>query len=139
MRFLAHPRHHSGGNQHGNRSEPKACLNATGQASHHAQQQRANAIAQITPDQKKLVFEKTISFLPYETGWPPSYKYDCLPDPPQFKNRFAWNGSGSPLATPPMPQREERAEDCHPSDVEATFEEEDAELKRQVERNRWGR
>jgi len=92
-----------------------------------------------TPDRKKLMFEKTISFLPYETGWPPSYKNDCLPEPPQFKNRFAWNGSGSPLATPPMPQREERAEDCHPSDVEATFDEEEAELKRQVERNRWGR
>jgi hypothetical protein len=91
-----------------------------------------------TPTGKPLVFEKTISFLPYETGWPPSYRYDCLPDPPVFKNPFAWNGSGPQPATPPTPQREERAEDCHPSDVEATFEEEDSELKRQMERNRWG-
>jgi hypothetical protein len=34
--------------------------------------------------------------------------------------------------------REERAPDCHPSEVEASFEEEDTELKRQMERNRWG-
>lgn len=49
-----------------------------------------------TPTGKPLVFEKTIAFLPFETGWPPIYKYDCLPDPPSFKNPFAWNGS-SPL------------------------------------------
>ena len=92
-----------------------------------------------TPSKKPLVFEQTISFLPYETGWPPSYKNDCLPDPPVFKNRFAWNGASPPQPAPPEPEREERSPDCHPSDVEATFEEEDAELKRQIERNRWGR
>lgn len=92
-----------------------------------------------TPTGKPLIFEKTISFLPYETGWPPSYRYDCLPDPPQFKNPFAWNGSGAPPSNPPTPEREERDPDCHPSEVEATFEEEDSELKRQIERNRWGR
>jgi len=91
-----------------------------------------------TPSGKPLVFEKTISFLPYETGWPPSYKYDCLPDPPQFKNPFAWNGSGPQPSAPPTPEREERDPDCHPSEVEATFEEEDTELKRQMERTRWG-
>lgn len=91
-----------------------------------------------TPNGKPLVFEKTISFLPYETGWPPSYRYDCLPDPPQFKNPFAWNGTGAPPPTPPTPQREERAEDCHPSDVDASWEEEESELQRQIERNRWG-
>lgn len=46
-----------------------------------------------TPTGKPLVFEKTIAFLPFETGWPPIYKYDCLPDPPSFRNRFAWDGS----------------------------------------------
>lgn len=91
-----------------------------------------------TPTGKPLVFEKTLSFLPYETGWPPSYKSDCLPDPPQFKNPFAWNGSGPQPSAPPTPERQERDPDCHPSEVEATFEEEDTELKRQVERNRWG-
>jgi TonB family protein len=91
-----------------------------------------------TPGGKPLVFEQTISFLPYETGWPPSYKYDCLPDPPAFKNPFAWNGQGHPSAQP-TPTREERSPDCHPSDITGTFEEEDSELQRQVERNRWGR
>jgi TonB family protein len=92
-----------------------------------------------TPNGKPLVFEQTISFLPYETGWPPSYKYDCLPDPPAFKNRFTWNGTSPQQPPAPEPEREERSPDCHPSDIEATFEEEDSELKRQMERNRWGR
>lgn len=92
-----------------------------------------------TPGGKPLVFEKTISFLPYETGWPPSYRYDCLPDPPTFKNRFAWDGAGQPPANPPAPEREERDPGCHPSDVEASWEEEDSELQRQIERNRWAR
>lgn len=92
-----------------------------------------------TPNGKALIFEQTISFLPYETGWPPSYKYDCLPDPPSFKNPFAWDGASPQQSYAPELVREERSPDCHPSDVEASFEEEDSELKRQVERNRWGR
>lgn len=52
-----------------------------------------------TPTGKPLVFEKTIAFVPFETGWPPIYKNDCLPDPPSFHNPFAWNGS-SPRRTP---------------------------------------
>lgn len=92
-----------------------------------------------TPSGKPLVFEKTISFLPYETGWPPSYKYDCLPDPPAFKNRFVWDGTSPQQPPPPELEREARSPDCHPSDVTGTFEEEAAELKRQIERNRWGR
>lgn len=91
-----------------------------------------------TPTGKPLVFEKTISFMPYETGWPPSYKYDCLPDPPQFKNPFALNGASGQQPYSPPPTREERDPDCHPSDVTSTFEEEETELKRQMERNRWG-
>lgn len=93
-----------------------------------------------TPTGKPLVFEQTIAFLPYETGWPPSYKNDCLPDPPTFRSPFAWDGRGQPPGpSAPAPEREERSPDCHPSDVEATFAEEDSELQRQVERNRWGR
>jgi hypothetical protein len=91
-----------------------------------------------TPAGKPLVFEKTISFMPYETGWPPSYKYDCLPDPPQFRNPFAWNGAPGQQPHSPPPARDERDPDCHPSDVSSTFEEEETELKRQMERNRWG-
>ncbi|MEW5768998.1 MAG: energy transducer TonB [Pseudomonadota bacterium] len=92
-----------------------------------------------TPGGKPLVFEQTISFLPYETGWPPSYKYDCLPDPPAFKNPFAWDGASPQPPSQPMPVLEERSPDCHPSDITGTFEEEDSELERQIERNRWGR
>lgn len=92
-----------------------------------------------TPSGKPLVFEKTISFLPYESGWPPSYKYDCLPDPPTFKNQFVWDGTSPQKPPPPEPEREARSPDCHPSDITGTFEEEATELKRQIERNRWGR
>ncbi|MEW6120913.1 MAG: energy transducer TonB [Pseudomonadota bacterium] len=92
-----------------------------------------------TPTGEPLIFEKTISLQPFETGWPPSYRYDCLPDPPQFKNPFGWNGAGAPPPAPPPTRREERAEDCHPSDVDASWEEEESELQRQIERNRWGR
>lgn len=45
-----------------------------------------------TPTGEPLIFQKTIAFVPFETGWPPIYKYDCLPDPPSFQNPFAWNG-----------------------------------------------
>jgi hypothetical protein len=52
-----------------------------------------------TPTGKPLIFEKTIALLPFETGWPPIYKYDCLPGPQAFKNPFSWNGS-SPQRVP---------------------------------------
>ena len=52
-----------------------------------------------TPTGKPLVFEQTIAFEPFETGWPPIYKYDCLPDPPSFHNPFAWDGS-TPQSAP---------------------------------------
>jgi hypothetical protein len=98
-----------------------------------------------TPTGKPLVFEQTISFLPYETGWPPSYKLDCLPDPPIFKNQFAWDGasprpgareypeSGSPSGRAPP------SADCDPDSTADSIEEEERELKRQMELLRWGR
>jgi hypothetical protein len=46
-----------------------------------------------TPTGRPLVFEQTIAYEPFETGWPPIYKYDCLPDPPKFHNPFVWDGS----------------------------------------------
>ncbi|MEY4026672.1 MAG: hypothetical protein RLZZ329_392, partial [Pseudomonadota bacterium] len=36
--------------------------------------------------------EKTISFSPFANDGPPLYKDDCLPDPPVFRNPFAWDG-----------------------------------------------
>lgn len=48
-----------------------------------------------TPTGKPLIFEKTISFTPYATDGPPSYKDDCLPDTPAFSNPFAWDGASA--------------------------------------------
>lgn len=45
-----------------------------------------------TPTGKPLIFEKTISFSPFAMDGPPTYKDDCLPDPPAFRNPFAWDG-----------------------------------------------
>jgi TonB family protein len=62
-----------------------------------------------TPTGKPLVFEKTIAFMPFDTGWPPIYKYDCMPDPPAFHNPFAWNGSS------PQRPSQDHQEDAAPS------------------------
>jgi hypothetical protein len=61
-----------------------------------------------TPTGKPLIFEKTISFSPFASDGPPLYKDDCLPDPPAFRNPFAWNGQSpqerqdSTSAEPPL-------------------------------------
>ncbi|OYY92342.1 MAG: hypothetical protein B7Y41_16235 [Hydrogenophilales bacterium 28-61-23] len=98
-----------------------------------------------TPTGKPLVFEQTISFEPFETGWPPSYKLDCLPDPPTFKNPFVWDGSSpqvasreysenvSPSSSAPPPA------DCVTDSTSHSIEEEERELKRQMDQWRWGR
>ncbi len=93
-----------------------------------------------TPTGKPLIFEKTISFMPFETGWPPIYKYDCLPDPPSFSNRFAWDGS-SPQRPAPAPQENSAASreaaptecpDAGPDSIEA----EEKDMERQFKE--WG-
>lgn len=91
-----------------------------------------------TPSGKPLVFEQTISFLPYETGWPPSYALDCLPEPETFKNPFAWDGASAAKPAdrehrPPPP------EGCPPDATAETIEEEERSFKRQMEQWRWGR
>lgn len=95
-----------------------------------------------TPTGKPLVFEQTISFLPYETGWPPSYKQDCLPDPPVFRNPFAWDGRspppGPPAESPPPEAEEPSRAECDPTSTASTIEEEERELARQINQNRWG-
>jgi hypothetical protein len=67
-----------------------------------AEQLARKAIANMpplppTPTGKPLVFEKTIAFTPHASDGPPMYKNDCLPDPPVFRNPFAWDGK-SPQA-----------------------------------------
>ena len=59
-----------------------------------------NAIAKMTrlpptPTGKPLIFEQTISFQPFADGGPPNYQDDCLPDPPVYRNRFAWDGKSA--------------------------------------------
>ncbi len=94
-----------------------------------------------TPTGKPLVFEKTIAFLPFETGWPPIYKYDCLPDPPSFHNPFAWNGSSPPRAAQAHPENTRPSDsatpqaecpDAGPDSIEA----EEKDMERQFKE--WG-
>ena len=94
-----------------------------------------------TPTGKPLVFEKTIAFLPFETGWPPIYKYDCLPDPPSFRNRFAWDGSSrqptsqagqESASTPDGAAQETECPDTGPDSIEA----EEKDMERQFKE--WG-
>jgi hypothetical protein len=56
-----------------------------------------------TPTGKPLIFEKTIAFTPYASDGPPSYQDDCLPDPPEFRNPFAWNGQSPQVRAAPQP------------------------------------
>ena len=94
-----------------------------------------------TPTGKPLVFEKTIAFVPFETGWPPIYKNDCLPDPPSFQNPFAWNGSSPQRAQHADPENaassrsaaaQTECPDAGPDSIEA--EEKDMERQFKV----WG-
>jgi TonB family protein len=95
-----------------------------------------------TPTGKPLVFEKTIAFVPFETGWPPIYKNDCLPDPPSFNNPFAWNGSSlqrtsqahQENASPSSraPRQAECPLDSEPDSIEA----EEKDMERQFKE--WG-
>ena len=59
-----------------------------------------------TPTGKPLIFEKTISFAPFASDGPPSYKDDCLLDPPAFRNPFAWDGKSPQVrAEPPKVEK----------------------------------
>lgn len=92
-----------------------------------------------TPTGLPLVFEQTISFQPFEVGGPPIYRNDCLPDPPAFRNPFAWDGQAAPArpasaaAEPPDPQA---LEECLRSLPEDSIEAESAQDRRQLEQ--WG-
>ena len=103
------------------------------------------AIAQMpalppTPNGQPLIFQQTISFQPFDTGWPPIYKYDCLPDLPSFKNPFAWDGQSaqSIQRVDAHTQKIETASnvDCPTDMMQDTIEAEAADAKRQFEL--WG-
>lgn len=95
-----------------------------------------------TPTGKPLVFEKTIAFVPFETGWPPIYKNDCLLDPLSFHNPFALNGSSPQRTsqehqenTSPSSNATQQAE-CPPDSEPDSIEAEEKDMERQFKE--WG-
>jgi hypothetical protein len=92
-----------------------------------------------TPTGKPLIFEKTISFTPFASDGPPSYKDDCLPDPPAFRNPFAWDGKSPQVrAEPPKTEKldPQAMEECLRQLPQDSIEAEMARDKRAMER--WG-
>ncbi len=87
------------------------------------------------PTGKPLIFQKTISFQPVDNGWPPIYKYDCLPDPPAFKNPFAWDGQSSQTIKQENLKvvKSEPMTDCPTDLMEDSIEAEAADMQRQFE------
>ncbi|WP_254606996.1 energy transducer TonB [Rhodoferax sp. BAB1] len=92
-----------------------------------------------TPTGKTLIFEKTISFQPFDSDGPPLYKNDCLPDPPAFRNPFMWDGKSPQVRTVPVPSEKPdpaALEECLKQLPEDSIEAEGAHDKRQLEQ--WG-
>ena len=68
-----------------------------------------------TPTGKPLIFDKTISFSPFANDGPPLYRDDCLPEPPVFRNPFAWDGKSPQVVaaqTPTAPLDPQALADC---------------------------
>ncbi len=90
-----------------------------------------------TPTGEPLVFEKTISFQPFEAGWPPMYKYDCLPDPPTFNNPWVWDGKSarvqSVTETQSSPGKKKPKPNECPDIPPDTLEAEAADMQRQFD------
>jgi hypothetical protein len=85
-----------------------AKLDTLWSTSAHAEKLARKAIQNMpalppTPTGKPLIFEKTISFSPFASDGPPTYKDDCLPDTPAFKNPFAWDGKSAQVKAQPAP------------------------------------
>ena len=93
-----------------------------------------------TPTGQPLIFEKTISFQPFEDGGPPVYKDDCLPDPPSYSNPFAWDGQSpqvrreaqAPVENPDPKALAECLKQLQPDSIEAEI----AHDRKQLEQ--WG-
>lgn len=95
-----------------------------------------------TPTGKPLIFEKTISFTPFASDSPPSYKDDCLPDPPVFHNPFAWDGKSPPVrAEPPKTEKldPQALEECVRQLPQDSIEAETARDQRAMERWGWSK
>ena len=92
-----------------------------------------------TPSGKPLIFEKTISFQPFDSDGPPIYKNNCLPDPPAFRNPFAWDGKSPQLGTtPPAAEKPDphALEGCLNQLPQDSIEAESAHDQRQLDQ--WG-
>ncbi len=91
-----------------------------------------------TPSGQPLVFERTIAFTPFASDVPPLYKDDCLPDPPAYRNPFAWDGRSAPAATAALPAAEppdpEALADCLRQRPQDSIEAESAHDQRELER-----
>jgi hypothetical protein len=96
-----------------------------------------------TPTGKPLIFEQTIAFEPFDTGWPPNYKLDCLPDPPHFNDPFAWDGSSPQNAHLALPESASLSSsvnpqgDCTTDATSDSVDTENADMNRQLDQ--WGR
>lgn len=94
-----------------------------------------------TPTGEPLVFEKTISFQPFDADVPPIYKDDCIPDPPAYRNPFAWDGQSPQVRAVPVAQPAKALDplalaECLKQLPPDTIEAEAAHNQRQLEQ--WG-
>lgn len=95
-----------------------------------------------TPTGKPLIFDRTISFTPFAADGPPLYRYDCLPDPPAYGNRFAWDGKSPQVPAEPMPVDKpdpQALEDCLKQLPRDSIEAESARDQRLMDRWGWSR
>lgn len=92
-----------------------------------------------TPTGRPLIFEKTISFSPFASDGTPTYKDDCLPDPPAFRNPFAWDGTSPQVRVAAMPLEKldpQALEECLKQLPQDTIEGESAQDQRLLDQ--WG-
>lgn len=92
-----------------------------------------------TPTGKPLIFDKTISFSPFANDGPPLYRDDCLPEPPVFRNPFAWDGKSPQVVaapTPTAPLDPQALADCLRQLPKDSIEAESARDQRVMDR--WG-
>ncbi len=92
-----------------------------------------------TPTGKPLIFEKTISFSPFASDGPPIFRDDCLPDPPTFRNPFAWDGQSPQVRVEPRPVEKpdpQTLEECLKQLPRDTIEAESANDQRLLDQ--WG-
>lgn len=89
------------------------------------------------PKGEPLVFERTIAFDLWSDEMPPIYKDDCLPDPPQLRNPYVWDGR-SPQGPALQPVAEtidpEAYAECLKQLPQDTIEAEAAHNERQLKR-----